>query len=305
MRAPAKASPNQAPASSAWSVARVWPATGPVPFVVRFTVVGRTLRTRPSRLQGPGWGTLYQTRGTKYLITSTPPDAKVSIYRLTSAKASAPIDPDASGTEERQKRVLYTQTSTPSTVSLERDNHYAVVFQKEGYDTKQQSLASAVDGWIAGNIIFGGLIGLVVDFANGAAYHLSPTPVDAILEAHQDSPPAPVISSVPSVPNEPQHISASSPITSAAVPARTLVRTPASAPTPIAVVSTPAKPRAAVPLARAEGVCLQPQYDRYQLFLQPRVDAKRLSRVSAGVWLKVIEARPQWLYVETPDEWRG
>lgn len=52
-------------------------------------------------------------------------------------------------------------------------------------------------------------------------------------------------------------------------------------------------------------VHLQPQYDAFRLFVQPHTGAARLSSVSAGVSLKVIEAREQWLYVETPDEQRG
>lgn len=52
-------------------------------------------------------------------------------------------------------------------------------------------------------------------------------------------------------------------------------------------------------------VQLQHQYDAFRLFVQPNTGAERLGSVSAGVPLKVIEERQQWLYVETPDESRG
>ena len=39
-----------------------------------------------------------------------------------------------------------------------------------------------MDGWIAGNIIFGGLIGLIIDAADGAMYKLSPEQVNAELK---------------------------------------------------------------------------------------------------------------------------
>src|SRR5262249_23656012 len=52
-------------------------------------------------------------------------------------------------------------------------------------------------------------------------------------------------------------------------------------------------------------VQLQPQYDAFRLFLQPHTDAERLTGVSAGVPLKVIEEREQWLYIETPEGKRG
>jgi hypothetical protein len=52
-------------------------------------------------------------------------------------------------------------------------------------------------------------------------------------------------------------------------------------------------------------VQLQHQYDAFRLFVQPNTDAERLSSVSAGVPLKVIEDRDQWVYIETPDGKRG
>jgi hypothetical protein len=59
------------------------------------------------------------------------------------------------------------------------------------------------------------------------------------------------------------------------------------------------------PFTLRQGVRLQAQYNAFRLFLQPDTSAERLSSVSAGVPLKVIEEREQWLYVETPDEKRG
>ena len=57
--------------------------------------------------------------------------------------------------------------------------------------------------------------------------------------------------------------------------------------------------------ATVDLVQLQPHYDAFRLFLQPHTDAERLGSVSAGVPLKVIEDRDQWLYIETPDGKRG
>jgi hypothetical protein len=152
---------------------------------------------------------------------------------------------------------------------------------------------------LPGILCSGGLIGLVVDFANGAAYHLSPTPVEAALEAQPEAAPAPVVSSVPPVPIEPQPAQVSQPSIQSGVPATPVAYTPTAG------LSEYASQGSSVPSVHLASVRLQPQYDRYQLFLQPRVNAERLTRVSAGVWLQVIEARPQWLYVQTPDERRG
>ncbi len=51
--------------------------------------------------------------------------------------------------------------------------HYDVKFEKEGYDTKTVPVEFKLDGWYFGNIIFGGLIGLlIIDPASGAMYRL-------------------------------------------------------------------------------------------------------------------------------------
>lgn len=43
--------------------------------------------------------------------------------------------------------------------------------RKDGATVAQQSFPSSVRGMVWGNILFGGLIGIVVDFSNGAAHH--------------------------------------------------------------------------------------------------------------------------------------
>jgi len=56
---------------------------------------------------------------------------------------------------------------------------------------------------------------------------------------------------------------------------------------------------------RSHSLTLQPSAHASQLFLQPRLDAARLSPVDAVIPLRVIEAREAWLSIETPDERRG
>ncbi len=71
------------------------------------------------------------------------------------------------------------QGRTPATVSLPAEagffdgETYEVTFEKEGYTPVNRTLDSSVDPWYAGNILFGGLIGiLVVDPATGAMFKL-------------------------------------------------------------------------------------------------------------------------------------
>jgi hypothetical protein len=70
------------------------------------------------------------------------------------------------------------QTTTPGTLTLKRGQDYKLVFMKDGFPERQAALDKTVSGWLAGNLLFGGLIGLVVDFISGGAYKLSPDSVD-------------------------------------------------------------------------------------------------------------------------------
>lgn len=72
--------------------------------------------------------------------------------------------------------------TTPQTVALPSSSGffsgetYEVTFQKEGFSESTITLRSTVDGWYWGNILFGGVIGmLIVDPATGAMYSLPKT----------------------------------------------------------------------------------------------------------------------------------
>lgn len=76
------------------------------------------------------------------------------------------------------------QATTPAVIKLDRGDSIIILrFEKDGYQSVDIALTRSVSGWIAGNIIFGGVIGLVVDFASGAAYKIAPESVTANLQA--------------------------------------------------------------------------------------------------------------------------
>ena len=75
------------------------------------------------------------------------------------------------------------KASTPAVIELSRSESNIVLrFEKDGYEPVEVAITRTVDGWIVGNIIFGGLIGLVIDFASGAAYKLTPAEVTVNLQ---------------------------------------------------------------------------------------------------------------------------
>ncbi|USA53455.1 hypothetical protein [Acinetobacter sp. C32I] len=76
----------------------------------------------------------------------------------------------------------------PVTVSLNRGagffvpERYTVIFEKEGYEKKEIKVTSSMNGWYIGNILFGGVIGLlIVDPATGAMYSLNTKDTNVVL----------------------------------------------------------------------------------------------------------------------------
>ena len=64
----------------------------------------------------------------------------------------------------------------PSSAGFFKPAAYQFAFEKEGYYPASASLSAGMNGWYIGNIIFGGLIGiLIVDPATGAMWKLNDT----------------------------------------------------------------------------------------------------------------------------------
>jgi uncharacterized protein YceK len=90
-------------------------------------------------------------------ISSSPTGAKVS------------VDNDSVGT-------------TPLFVKLKRKEDYIITIEMPGYRKAQLTITKSVSGWIWGNIVFGGLIGLAIDAGSGGMYNLSPEQLNAELK---------------------------------------------------------------------------------------------------------------------------
>lgn len=60
--------------------------------------------------------------------------------------------------------------STPGIVTLERDETYDLELRKEGYYPHRQKLDADFSGWFAGNLIFGGLLGMIIDLSAGTCW---------------------------------------------------------------------------------------------------------------------------------------
>ena len=70
---------------------------------------------------------------------------------------------------------------TPLFIELKRKDEHVVSISLEGYLPTRLTLQRKTSGWIWGNIVFGGLIGLAVDAITGGLYKLEPAQLSATM----------------------------------------------------------------------------------------------------------------------------
>jgi hypothetical protein len=94
--------------------------------------------------------------GTKQdvLITSSPDQATLNIKNMNG--------------------MMVFQGKTPATVNLERNNSYIVTVSLPGYKDSQVSINRDFNFVFLGNLICGGLLGMIIDAVDGAMYQLEP-----------------------------------------------------------------------------------------------------------------------------------
>ncbi|MBP2833852.1 PEGA domain-containing protein [Aquimarina sp. U1-2] len=64
--------------------------------------------------------------------------------------------------------------NTPVEQNLKRNQEYQLAIKLDGYETYEMKLERKFNAWYIGNVLFGGIIGLVVDPATGAMHRLRP-----------------------------------------------------------------------------------------------------------------------------------
>lgn len=108
-----------------------------------------------------GCATIFTGTQQDILVTSSPASAKVSI------KANNGME-------------VFNGT-TPATVKLPKKREYAVTISMDGYQSVTLPISQSFQALYLGNIICGGLIGLVIDAVNGAMWTLEPSMVSVSL----------------------------------------------------------------------------------------------------------------------------
>lgn len=71
---------------------------------------------------------------------------------------------------------------TPLATKVERKKDHVVVLTKEGFEENQSRVESHLSWWVAGNVILGGLVGILVDVLSGGGYTIEPDAVAVTLK---------------------------------------------------------------------------------------------------------------------------
>lgn len=69
--------------------------------------------------------------------------------------------------------------NTPLIVQMSRKDNHFVRIELEGYQPYEATFSRQLSGWVFGNIVFGGVIGLAVDAISGGIYMLTPDQIQA------------------------------------------------------------------------------------------------------------------------------
>jgi hypothetical protein len=119
-------------------------------------------------LTSAGCATIVHSGPRDVAVTSTPPGATVTIY-------------DRDGKQVMKQATPFTASLRPKYAYF-KGQQYRAVFEMPGYQPTEVQIRSNVNGWFFGNILFGGLIGmLIVDPNTGAMYNLAPNKLDQTL----------------------------------------------------------------------------------------------------------------------------
>ncbi|HPR65263.1 MAG TPA: PEGA domain-containing protein [Thermoanaerobaculia bacterium] len=70
---------------------------------------------------------------------------------------------------------------TPTVLELKRKKNHIVKLELEGFQPYEATLSRKVSGWVWGNLVFGGIPGLIVDAITGGMYKLTPEQIQGVM----------------------------------------------------------------------------------------------------------------------------
>src|SRR3712207_2745830 len=115
-------------------------------------------------------------------LAALPLGACATVTRGTTEQVAFQSEP--SGAEVTTSTGL-SCSATPCSIEIPRKDQFIATFTKPGYRPQQVTVGTQVAGGgtagLAGNVLIGGIVGVVVDSANGSALDHTPNPVMASL----------------------------------------------------------------------------------------------------------------------------
>jgi len=106
-------------------------------------------------------------------------------YIVTKDSQDVSVDSQPKGAKVVVKTsggVVAFEGETPASVRLKRKNEYVVTVSLEGYKEATVRIGKTINPYIIGNLICGGIPGLVVDGITGAMWQLEPDQIVVTLQ---------------------------------------------------------------------------------------------------------------------------
>lgn len=105
-----------------------------------------------------------------------------TIIKGTSQDISVDSNPGgAQVTVTQNSGVEVFKGATPAKLSLSKKHEYTVSVKLAGYQEARVPVTQHLSGWFFGNLLCGGLLGMVIDAVDGAMYNLEPENVSVTL----------------------------------------------------------------------------------------------------------------------------
>jgi hypothetical protein len=112
---------------------------------------------------------------------------KASSITLDSSPSGATVEVLDNNVQTKFVGVTPTTTSLPNGDAYFTKARYTVKMWKDGYEPNVTNMVPDLNGWYWGNILFGGLIGmLIVDPLTGSMFEFDPAAVHTSLSARQE-----------------------------------------------------------------------------------------------------------------------
>jgi hypothetical protein len=137
-----------------------------------------------------GSGCASVTRGTTDVleVKTSPPGALVNVTRTDKKFSSEELKKNTLTEDSRKSEPenCILEAFTPAAFKLKRNGNYFVKIEKAGFKPVSVKVTHKTSGQggagMAGNVLVGGVIGVLVDAGSGATQDLVPNPIDISLE---------------------------------------------------------------------------------------------------------------------------